>query len=71
MSVLSRRVSTLERRRPPVRPLPSPEEEIARVRAMLNAAFGEEDFAAAQALEADATERKETISAALNGGPGE
>ncbi len=59
MSVLTRRVSTLERRRPPVRPLPSPEEEIARVRAMLIAAFGEEDFAAALALEPDATAEAE------------
>jgi hypothetical protein len=55
MSVLTRRVGTLERRRPPVRPQPSPEEEIARVRAMLIAAFGEADFAAALALEEDVT----------------
>ena len=44
MSMLTRRVGTLERRRPPVRPLPSPEEERARVRAMLIAAFGEADM---------------------------
>ena len=56
MSALSRRVANLECRRPPARPPPSPEDEIARVRAMLIAAFGEEDFAAALALdEADAT----------------
>ena len=57
MSALSRRVANLECRRPPVRPPPSPEDEIARVRAMLIAAFGEDDFAAATAAEAEGSGR--------------